>query len=180
MGINIVAAIWGLAEATLFFLVPDIWLSIAGRKNLKVGLTACLYSLIGALIGGIALYYWGKFDLDTASHVVEKVPAVNPAMIARVHTELSTNGLLAVLAGPLSGTPYKIYAIQSAGTGIGPWPFLLISIPARLLRFAMVTIGCHYLIKCFRRIGCKVPSLRLLLIAWFIFYSFYFYMMPGT
>ena len=41
----------GLAEATLFFIVPDVLLSYIGRDNLRKGLVACLYSLMGAMIG---------------------------------------------------------------------------------------------------------------------------------
>ena len=87
MGVNWIAGVWGLAEATLFFFVPDIWLSIAGRKKLRTGLTACLCCLGGALIGGCILYVWGHLDLTGARHLVEKVPAVSQGMIERVRLE---------------------------------------------------------------------------------------------
>jgi membrane protein YqaA with SNARE-associated domain len=56
MGINLVALIWGFAEASLFFIVPDVWLSFAGREKLSKGIRACVFALAGALIGGAVMY----------------------------------------------------------------------------------------------------------------------------
>jgi len=174
MGVNWIAAAWGLAEATLFFLVPDIWLTIAGRKKLRVGLTACLYSLAGALIGGSALYVWGHHDLPAARQMLEKVPAVSQAMIEEVNDDMARYGVWSVFLGPITGTPYKVYAAQAAAAGIGFWLFLLISIPARLMRFVLVTTIYHYALKF---IGCSDRnklSLSLVILSWIIFYIFYF------
>jgi hypothetical protein len=40
--VNAIALIWGFAEATLFFVVPDVWLTLAGRDKFHRGLVACL------------------------------------------------------------------------------------------------------------------------------------------
>ncbi len=177
MGVNWIAAAWGLAEATFFFLVPDIWLSIAGRKKLRAGWMACLLSLAGALIGGAVLSVWGLYDLSGAQHMVEKVPAVSFSMIGRVDEELTRHGAWSLFLGPISGTPYKVYAAQAAAKGIGPGLFLLVSIPARLIRFAVVTAIFHYGLKF---IGCarkEKLSLSLIILVWIVFYLFYFYAM---
>jgi len=174
MGINWIAGVWGLAEATFFFFVPDIWLSIAGRKKLRTGLVACLYSLSGALIGGTVLYIWGHYDLGGAQRMIEKVPAVSPSMVGRVSEALTHHGVWSIFLGPLTGTPYKVYAAQAAAAGIGIWWFLLISIPARLIRFVLVTAACHYLLKFIKCSGRNKLSLSLVILFWIIFYIFYF------
>ena len=179
MGVNWVAAVWGLAEATLFFFVPDIWLSISGRKKLRVGLTACHYCLAGALIGGCVLYVWGHYDLSGARSMVEKVPAVSPVMIDRVNEDLAHHGVWSVFLGPITGTPYKVYAAQAAAAGVGLWLFLLISIPARLLRFVLVTVTCHYVMKFTGCSGRDKLSLFLIIVFWIIFYIFYFTAISG-
>lgn len=51
MVVNRIAALWRFAEATLFFIAPNVWLSLAGRQELRRGLMACLYALAGALLG---------------------------------------------------------------------------------------------------------------------------------
>ena len=58
----IIASLWGFAEATLFFFVPDIWISILALKNGRQGLIACFYSFVGAVVGGLIMYYLGRAD----------------------------------------------------------------------------------------------------------------------
>jgi len=115
--VNAIALIWGFAEATLFFIVPDVWLTLAGRDKLHRGLIVCLYSLAGALAGGTLMYLWGSQDPQTALRVVESVPAISTEMVGWVSEQLSTQGVVALMLGPLSGTPYKLYAVQAAGAG---------------------------------------------------------------
>lgn len=179
MGVNLIAALWGFAEATLFFIVPDLWLSIVGRDKLRAGLIACVYALLGSLAGGALVYFWGSVDPAGAAFVLEKTPAVSPEMVVRVHEELNDHGGLAIFFGPLSGTPYKLYAAQAADAGINLLPFLWISIPARFIRFVAVTTFCHYALRALKRLGLHVNSLTILLTAWSAFYIVFFAIMPN-
>jgi len=47
-----VAGLWGFAEATAFFVVPDVWLSAVALRNLPRGLTGAASATAGALVGG--------------------------------------------------------------------------------------------------------------------------------
>jgi membrane protein YqaA with SNARE-associated domain len=176
MGVNKTAAIWGFSEATLFFIVPDVWLSIVARDNLKKGLIACFYSLLGALVGGAILFVFALYDFNTVSGVIEAVPAINQDMLSRVHSELTEQGLIAVIMGPLSGTPYKIYVINAANFDFSLWWFLLISIPARLIRFMLVTILSYFLSQLISR-KTNLSPLIVILSIWSLFYLGYFYIM---
>jgi membrane protein DedA with SNARE-associated domain len=175
----LVAVFWGLGEATLFFLVPDVWTSIAGRTKLKNGLMACLFAVAGALVGGTMMYVWGSADEARAISVVEKVPAISLEMTERANSELDENGGWALFTGPLRITPYKIYAVYSSGAGIGYLTFLLVSLPSRLIRFLAVTILSHYALKLLPLFRIKVSPLVVLVAAWVIFYGFYFALLPG-
>ena len=179
MGVNLIAALWGFAESTLFFIVPDLWSSIVGRDKLRRGLIACLYSVAGSLAGGSIVYFWGSLDLTGATFVLEKTLAVSAEMVTRVHEELNDLGEWAILFGPLRGTPYKLYAAQAANAGINLFSFLLISIPARLVRFIAVTTFCHYALQALKRLGLRVNSLTILLTAWTLFYLAFFLVMPN-
>ncbi len=176
MGVNKTAAIWGFSEATLFFIVPDVWLSIVARDNLKKGLIACFYSLLGALVGGAILFVFALYDFNTVSGVIEAVPAINQDMLSRVHSELTEQGLIAVIMGPLSGTAYKIYVINAANFDFSLWWFLLISIPARLIRFMLVTILSYFLSQLISR-KTNLSPLIVILSIWSLFYLGYFYIM---
>lgn len=179
MGVNLIAALWAFAEATLFFIVPDLWTSIVGRDKLRRGLIACLYSVAGALAGGSSLYFWGSLDPTGATFVLEKTPAVSAEMITRVREDLNNLGGWAILFGPLSGTPYKLYAAQAAEAGFPLFWFLLISIPARLVRFMAVTTICHYALRALKHLGFRVKPLTILLTAWTLFYVAFFLLMPN-
>ncbi len=177
MGINRLAIIWGLAEATVFFIVPDVLLSYAGRNNLRKGFTACLYSLIGALVGGSIMYFWGMWQPQEAREYLDYIPAINPVMIEGVNTQLTNKGVVAIFMGPLSGTPYKIYAVQSGEQGISFYLFMLVSIPARFIRFVLVTTFFHYLLKAIANVTGDQYKLGILTFSWLVFYATYFYVL---
>ncbi len=174
MGINALAALWGLAEATVFFIVPDVWLSAVGLRSLRKGLIACLYALAGALVGGLLMYAWGMYDEAVATRVVEIVPAISPDMMTRVQADLKEQGVVAILFGPLSGTPYKTYAVQAGGTRMGISAFLLISIPARLVRFVAVTFLAYGVGQTLLKHWPLRHQFAILALVWVTFYAFYF------
>jgi hypothetical protein len=177
--VNLVAGLWGLAEATLFFIVPDVWLSLAGRRCLQSGLRTCAWALAGALAGGALIYGWGAYDRSGALAAIENVPAISPAMAARVAVQLADHGVLAIFAGPFTGTPYKLYAAQAADAGIGWAVFMLMSVPARGIRFLLVTAGVHYALRYLVPARARTHAAALILSAWILFYIFYFAVMPG-
>jgi hypothetical protein len=169
-----VAAAWGLAEATLFFLVPDVWLTWMALAAPRRALRACAFALAGALAGGLAMFAWAGTDPAVAEAALDAVPAVSPAMLAEVRAELAARGWLAPFLGPLRGVPYKLYAVESAVLGWSPPAFLLVSVPARLLRFLAVTALAAALAHGpLRRLG--LPAKRWLHVAaWTAFYAAYF------
>lgn len=79
----------------------------------------------------------------------------------------------------LSDTPCKVFAAQTSGAGIDIWIFLLASIPARFLRFAIVTTFCHYVSGYMVRAGIRFSPVMVLLFFWLLFYTFYFMVMRG-
>lgn len=171
----LVAALWGFAEATLFFLVPDIWLTLlAVRHGLRPALLACLAALAGALLGGLAMYGWGAADPATARAALDYVPAVDPAMIGGVRETLSRDGIAAVFMGPLMGVPYKIYAVEAGASGIGLAAFLAVSIPARLMRFLLLALGAWAISSILSRYTGLRGRVALLAGGWTAFYAVYF------
>ncbi|WP_237464357.1 hypothetical protein [Vibrio stylophorae] len=180
-----VAAGWGFAEATLFFIVPDVWLSYLAQKSYRHALVACFMALLGALLGGLLLYWLGSQShmLPKALHGMDMIPAISSAQIKQVALDLEQQGVSAMLLGPLSGTPYKLYALQSAQAGIPLVLFLLISIPARLIRFVLVTSLCAMVTTGLRRLsqkrGTPIPVTWVLFGCWCLFYLLYFSLMPN-
>jgi membrane protein YqaA with SNARE-associated domain len=134
------AALWGFAEATLFFVVPDVALSFIALRSRRIALGACLWAFAGALAGGVLMYGWGQRDPAAAERALTAVPAVDRAMVARVRGEIERTGSGAIVLGPLRTTPYKIYMVEAGAAGLSPLAAAAASLPSRLGRFLLVTL----------------------------------------
>jgi membrane protein YqaA with SNARE-associated domain len=179
MGIMIASLLWGFGEATLFFIIPDVLLSAIALHSGKKAIFACIYALVGALIGGSILYAWGAYEPTESASVIEKVPAIDTAMMQEVKTSLTNDGLLAMVLGPTKGIPYKIYAITAHEVGISYGAFLAASIPARFIRFFVVTI-LTWLISTYILKKQKIKvKYYIWALAWFIIYFLYFWNNPS-
>ena len=137
MGVKLTSLIWGFAEATFFFIVPDVLLTLIALKNWRLATRACLWSLGGALIGGVIMYTWGASEPSSAKEFLEHVPSVDNELLQGVSREVESRGAMATFSGPFAGKPYKVYAVQAGASDVNLPLFLLISVPARLLRFLL-------------------------------------------
>jgi len=137
----LIAAAWGFAEATLFFLVPDVVLSAVAIADWRLALWCCLAATAGALAGGVVMYVAGRRDDDGLRALFLRIPGIGPAMLERVTQQVASRGFLAVLLGPLYDTPYKLYATEAGRRRLSLPVLMLVTIPARLLRFLAVNRG---------------------------------------
>ena len=167
---------WGLAEATFFFIVPDVWLTVLGCRSIRAGLKAALAALLGALVGGLIMYAAGRTAPEAARAFVERVRGIQLGLIQKVEADLTERGLAAVLLGPLRGVPYKIFA-EEWGARRGSLPaFLAVSIPARGTRFGLGVLLASAVARLIapwtqRRAGTEM---LILAVCWIAFYSIYF------
>ena len=114
------AAVWGFAEATLFFIVPDVLLTYAVLKfGLKRALQLSAVAAAAAVLGGIVLWLWSGEDAEAARHAMLMVPAVGPDLLARAGRETAGFWPLDLVVGAVTGMPYKLYAVE-AGAGHQP------------------------------------------------------------
>ncbi len=162
----------------MFFIVPDVWLSRIALTNPRRALAATLPTLAGALAGGAVMYRWGARTEPSASAAeLARIPAISPAMVARVEDDLAARGNLALVLGPTKGIPYKVYA-RTAGQTNRPLPeFLLWSVPARMIRFVLVTGGSGMVARAVRRRFPHITDPQGYAIhaaAWTAFYTWFF------
>ena len=174
---NAVVAFWGFAEATVFFIVPDVLLSWLALRSYKRALVACLWALGGALVGACIIWFVALANPDLVRTLFASLPAINEGMIANVGQQLDESGLTALFVGPLIGTPYKIYTLEAANSGVSFALFLLVSIPARLMRFLLVTIVAGTASQLLQqRLSMRVVQI-IHAVLWISFYSWYFSVM---
>ena len=174
LGMNSAALVWGFAEATLFFVVPDVLLSWIALNHPRKAWIACGWAVGGTLVGGTVMYTWGAVDVDSALAALEHVPAVSPAMCDAVGEQIHHQGISAIFLGPISGRPYKIYAVQAGAGRISLALFLLASVPARLIRFAFVTGLTILVLRLFPGVPLFIRRM-VHIVLWAMFYGWYFW-----
>ena len=180
MGLNIVALIWGGVEAILFFIAPDVWISVvAVYRGTRAGLEACKWAAAGALVGGAIMYQWAHADAVAVFALLQRLPGIDAGVIAGVRDSLESSGLVAMLAGTFSGVPYKIYAALSGDIGLNFFYFLGLSLPARLLRFALIAGIVGGINHRYGRTLTRTRAVLTVLGLWAVFYGFYFTLAPG-
>jgi len=136
----VAAAAWGLAEATLFFVVPDVLLTWLAAFRPRVVWPAVAACLAGALAGGVVMYLAAADSPGRMRVLLDAVPAVSSALVAETGSALEANYGRQMLRAGFSGVPYKILAVESGARGQGLATFLGWSVPARLPRWVLLVL----------------------------------------
>lgn len=169
-----IAFAWGVAEATLFFVVPDLITTLSAGTRWRRSLRHVGLVIAGSLLGGLTMFAWASTSPNAARDAVADVPFVNAQMFERVARDLDDHGAWGLCMGPTSGTPYKVYAVLSPGR-VSPTLFTLVSVPARAERLALTWVQFAVLGWALRR-WSKHPTRWLLGIHaayWLAVYAFY-------
>lgn len=174
------AFVWGLSEATIFFVVPDVILSfIALKYGLRPGFFAAGASVFGAIGGGIAIYFWGKSDITSARAFFELLPAIAPTTIARASQEIAAPSFgLTMLQGSLTGVPFKLYASEAGAAGISLLAFVLLTPFVRLPRFLVAVTGAA-IARRFAPKAMQLHKFKILAIFWIVFYVAFWSFAPS-
>src|SRR5437763_16173348 len=167
---------WGLAEAIFFFIVPDVLLTLIATRSLRSAMKATMAALAGALVGGALMVVFAHASPDAARAFLLHIPGINAHLLERVAGQVDERGLLAVLIGPLKGIPYKIYAVEWGRRGGDMFAFLLISMPARWIRFALSALLSSGIARLIKPLTGHRAGIEFLILAavWVVFYAFYF------
>jgi membrane protein YqaA with SNARE-associated domain len=173
MFIYIIASLWGFAEATLFFIIPDVWISLIALQSGREALIACGYALVGAMLGGWIMYYRGRANVSYWNAFLDKIPAIRARDIQKVQADLTRSGITAVLFGPAQGIPYKVFAVNAHAV-MSIYTFLLITIPARVIRFIIIALIASFVSERFLSGFSLSEKTWMVLGLWTISYIGYF------
>lgn len=169
------AALWGVAEATFFFIVPDVLLTFATvRFGARAGVRLSLVAAAAAALAGITMWGWGHHDIASARAAMLMVPAVGADLVERAAAEMKHWWALHLVVGAVTGLPYKLYAVAAGARGINLLLFVPASFVARLTRF-LFSVGLTALpMAVLSRLDRKQWTWRLVTAAWIILYAGYF------
>jgi hypothetical protein len=165
---------WGFAEATLFFIVPDVLLTLVALYSLRRSARVIAWILLGALAGGTVMFFLGARNPAQAKAVVLHVPFVSPAMFAKTQQGFQHDGIWTLTKSPGNGIPYKVYCAQASG--YARWPlFLAVSALARMERFAPFWVVSGILGAVFRKRIQRRPAVPAVAHAflWILGYAWY-------
>lgn len=133
---SLVSALWGFAEATLFFIIPDVWLcGVAVRSGWRAGVRCLLWSMAGALLGGMLIYQLAVVRPEATRAAILAVPGLKPSILDRGRAHLGPDGW-GMVPGGFSFLPYKAYALEAPAAGMGWTGFFSQSVAGRASRFA--------------------------------------------
>jgi membrane protein YqaA with SNARE-associated domain len=173
---TLLAVTWGLAEATVFFIVPDVLLTrIAMLRGWRGALRACGWALVGAIGGGTLLYYAAANGHSAAlQRMFDWMPGITPALMDRARYGLEDHGVGILFAGAWQGVPFKLYATQAGAMHIGWWMFLLTALVARCVRFVATSLIAWALATTVFRWVSRAKLQFLHVGFWTLFYVVYF------
>jgi len=161
------AFLWGFAEGTLFFILPDVPLSLAAMFRPR----RALIHLAAIVAGALLMFSWSARG-PAASNAVAQVPFVTSAMFVRAEGDYRQFGIWAASIGPFRGIPYKVYAVE-APEHSSLRTFLLITIPARIWRLLVVWLAFAGAGMLLRKLGCGSLAPALHALFWIVVYAVY-------
>lgn len=167
---------WGLAEATVFFIVPDVLLTRIALRRARAALFAALLATAGAMVGGIVMYAAGQRAPQAAIALLDHVPGIDGGLIADVRTDVDAHGQAGLFRGVFRGWPYKVYAVENGAKSSGLALFLLFTALARMGRFVVSVLITRAVTLLIARWTRQRPRIEVWAWAvfWLGFYAFYF------
>jgi membrane protein YqaA with SNARE-associated domain len=168
------AFFWGLAEATVFFIVPDVLLSYYAVNNLLRALILAAVATVGAVCGGVVLFHFAPAHYEQFQSFFVEIPGISTDMLLRVKAQTSVDGLNAVFWGPLQGIPYKLFAVEASAQDLPLSVFVPVSVAARYLRFVTVSIMSGYGVRRLLNGHSSSTKYAALSMCWLVFYACYF------
>jgi hypothetical protein len=135
----VVGFLWGLAESTVFFVVPDVGVAFVAGMSPRNWWKPAVSSIVGTLVGAVILFLAIQLWLGTyAPHLLLQIPGIHPAGLALASTRVSDHGAGVLLVAAFEGIPYKVYATYVTLAGVSLPVLLLWTIPSRALRLVPV------------------------------------------
>jgi hypothetical protein len=167
---------WGLAEGLFFFIVPDVYISVATLFSLRAGALAWAFSILGSATAVVAIYLLTATVGGDYLSFLEAIPGISRAMIERVESSLAVQGLPYTSLLALGGVPLKVYAGAAFAIGLSAGSVLVWTVFARIVRIAPTFVLVAVIRMLFHRRIDTRPSVwtAALGLFWILFYVVYF------
>lgn len=166
--------VWAFAESTLFVIVPDVLLTAIAARDRRIARRGVLCALIGAGLGGMAMYTWEHHAPGEAFLAVAETPDATPALLHRAQADVMRHGPMAIVPGCAVYVPFKVYAVTAEAAGASAPAFLACALAGLAVRFTILTAVASWIAARLRRSGWTGRRITFLhAAAWISVYIFY-------
>jgi hypothetical protein len=114
----LIGAVWGFAESTLFFIVPDVWLGFVAIFARRWAGAVLVAAIVGAVIGSVALWYWSLASGPVVYRLLLELPGLNEVDLMQARGALVSQGAPAIAFAWLQAVPIKVYVHEAALVGV--------------------------------------------------------------
>ena len=141
----ILVFVWAVGEATVFPILADSLLAA-----LLIVLPARRWILLGACIagmaaGGIVTVLVARAAPGFAIDVLRDLPLVTQSHIERAGRMLAEDGVAGFAVQPVSGIPFKVWAVVAGQQALAPWFVIPAFIAARSARMMLIAVAAGVL-----------------------------------
>jgi hypothetical protein len=167
---------WGLAEGLFFFIIPDVYISLAALFALRAGATAWAFSIAGSVAAVLIIYLLMTILRVDYLGFLPSIPGISDRLIAQTEARLAAGGLPYTPFLAFGGVPLKVYAASAFSLGLPLGAVLLWTLFARVVRIAPTYAVAAAIRLLFGRQIDRRPGIWLagLGLFWLAFYVFYF------
>lgn len=181
-GPGAVGFLWGLAEGSFFFIVPDVYIGFVTMRSPKAGAVAWLTSILGSLAAIVCIFCCLRLFEWPYLEFLQGIPGISEALLDRVGTSMQEHGLPYTPLLVLSGIPLKVFGALAFVQEMSLVSVLLWTVFARIVRIGPVYLAFACVHRCF---GRQIESRRqqwflVVAVIWVLFYIFYFYRMSQS
>lgn len=174
MPLKLVALAWGFAEATLFFVVPDVSVGWVALRRPRSAVGAWAASVAGALLGSAIMHRAVRAGWEP-DPVFRSLPGTHAGDLQRVRAGVERDPARAFVTGSFSGLPVKFYVAAAAQHDLPLRTTLVLVIANRAPRIGIfaLALGAGGLAARSMRQPSRALSLLLYVSGWSVFYAWY-------
>ena len=177
--VSSIGFLWGLAEGTFFFIVPDVFIGFVAMRSVGHAAKAWMASIAGSMLAIVFIYTlmaWMDLNyLDSLTYI----PGISSNLLESVSSSIAADGLPYTPLLILKGVPLKVFGAVAFSLSHSLPAVLLWTVFARLARIAPTFVVFAVLRwLCADKIDANPRPWYLAMgVFWALFYAFYFWRM---
>lgn len=124
---------WAATEALFWFVIPEFLLILLIFMRTRRKRELLFYDIYGTIAGTIV-----AFAIHLPERLIDKLPYIQPGMVAQVRHWYDLHGLIGLIYQPFSGVPYKVFTHLAPHYHFFIITFLIFAVLVRISRYAII------------------------------------------